>query len=164
MTPPICDRSWWGEFSLKTRMVALEIILVGQGNCPGWPGEFQRSWIEAIQNLPDVRLLFLLFLPTLPPKREYNAVSAVADEVWQYHTRGNLTIFDKDRDTAEEGWSLHTALVGGDLASPRTVAKIVFWPEGGVGSWSWTKLYKKIFLKRFFIIFIYIINLYKAWL
>ena len=34
-------------------------------------------------------------------KREYNAVSAVADEVWQYHTGGNLIIFDKDRDTME---------------------------------------------------------------
>ena len=34
-------------------------------------------------------------------KREYNAVSAVADKVWQYRTGGNLTIFDKDRDTME---------------------------------------------------------------
>jgi hypothetical protein len=39
------------------------------------------------------------------PKREYNAVSAIADEIWQYHTGGNLTIFDKDHDTAEEGRS-----------------------------------------------------------
>jgi len=30
-----------------------------------------------------------------------NAVSAVADEVWQNRTGGNLTIFDKDRDTME---------------------------------------------------------------
>ena len=36
-----------------------------------------------------------------PPKREYNAVSTIADEIWQYHTGGNLTIFDKDHDTAE---------------------------------------------------------------
>jgi hypothetical protein len=35
------------------------------------------------------------------PKREYNAVSAIADEIWQYRTGGDLTIFDKDRDTAE---------------------------------------------------------------
>ena len=107
-------------------------ILVALENYSGWPGEFQWSWIEVIQDFPDVRLLFLPFLPTLPPKREYNAVSAVADEVWQYHTGGNLTIFNKDRDTTEEGWSLHTALVGGDLASPRTVTKFFFLPGGGV--------------------------------
>ena len=59
------------------------------------------SRIEAIQNLPDVRFLFLPLLPTPTQKREYNAVSAVADEVWQYRTGGNLTIFDKDRDTME---------------------------------------------------------------
>jgi len=29
------------------------------------------------------------------------SVSAVADEVWQYRTGGNLTIFDKDRDIME---------------------------------------------------------------
>ena len=26
---------------------------------------------------------------------------AIADEIWQYHTGGNFTIFDKDHDTAE---------------------------------------------------------------
>ena len=26
---------------------------------------------------------------------------AIADEIWQYRTGGNLTIFDKDHDTAE---------------------------------------------------------------
>ena len=31
--------------------------------------------IEAIQNLPDLRFLFLPLLPTPAPKREYNAVS-----------------------------------------------------------------------------------------
>ena len=64
--------------------------------------------IEVTQNLPDVRFLNIrfLFLPLSPtplPKRGYNAVSVVADEVWQYRTGGNLTIFDKDHDTAEEG-------------------------------------------------------------
>ena len=38
-----------------------------------------------------------------PPKRKYNAISAIANEIWQYCTGGNLTIFNKDRDTAEEG-------------------------------------------------------------
>ena len=42
-------------------------------------------------------------LPTPPPKREYNAIPAVVDEVWQYRMGGNLMIFDKDHDTAEEG-------------------------------------------------------------
>ena len=37
------------------------------------------------------------------PKCKYNAVSAIADEIWQYRAGGNPTIFDKDHDTAEEG-------------------------------------------------------------
>ena len=42
----------------------------------------------------------------MPPlKREYNAVSAIVDEIWQYCTGGNLTIFNKDHDTVEEGRS-----------------------------------------------------------
>jgi hypothetical protein len=67
------------------------IILVGQENR-----------IEAIQNLPDVHFFFFPLLPTPLPKRGYDAVSAVADEVWQYHTGGNLTIFDKDNDTMKD--------------------------------------------------------------
>ena len=61
------------------------IILVGQGN-----------QIEATQNLPDVcfldtRSLFCLYLC----QRKYNAVSAIAGEIWQYRTGGNLTILTK---------------------------------------------------------------------
>ena len=41
--------------------------------------------------------------PLWPPKHEYNAVSLIADGIWQYRTGGNLTIFDKDHSTAEEG-------------------------------------------------------------
>ena len=37
--------------------------------------------------------------PLWPLKRECNAVSAIADEIWQYHTGGNLTISDKDDDS-----------------------------------------------------------------
>jgi hypothetical protein len=53
--------------------------------------------------IEDVRFLFSFLLTPLlwPPKREYNAVSAIADEIWKYRTGGNLTIFDKDHDTAE---------------------------------------------------------------
>ena len=44
-------------------------ILVAPENYSGRP----ENRIEAIQNLPDVRFLFLLLLLTPPPKREYNA-------------------------------------------------------------------------------------------
>ena len=40
-----------------------------------------------------------------PPQRNYNAASAIADEIWQYCMGGSLTVFDKDHDTAEEGRS-----------------------------------------------------------
>jgi len=53
--------------------------------------------------IEGVRFLFS-FLPTpplWPPKREYNAVSAIADGIWKYRTGGNLTIFDKYHDTTE---------------------------------------------------------------
>ena len=43
--------------------------------------------------------------PLWPPKRKYNAASAIANEIWQYHTGGSLMVFGKDHDTAEEGWS-----------------------------------------------------------
>ena len=62
--------------------------MVGQGN-----------------QIEDVRFLFSPFSPLAtpplwPPKREDNPVSAEVDEFWQYRTSGNLTIFDKDHDTA----------------------------------------------------------------
>jgi len=74
----------------RTVLVALRIALVGQEN-----------------QIKDVRFLFSpLTTPLLwPPKREDNAVSSIADEIWQYRTSGNLTIFNKDHDTAEEGQS-----------------------------------------------------------
>ena len=54
--------------------------------CPGelfWLDQGNSSGVELkIQNLPDVRLLFLPFLPMPLPKRKYNAVSAIADEIW----------------------------------------------------------------------------------
>ena len=47
-------------------------------------------------------------------KREYNTVYVIADEIWQYRTRENLTILDKDYDTAKEGVpaAKYTALQG----------------------------------------------------
>jgi hypothetical protein len=88
-----------------------------------------------------------------PPKREYNAVPAIADEIWQYRTGGNLTIFDKDHDTAEEGRSRtaevlaakHTAslqllyTVGGNQARLDARSEFEISLKGG-GSWSCTEL------------------------
>ena len=62
------------------------------------------AFVGQENQIEDVHLLFSPFLPrrpSWPPKREYNAVSAIADETWQYRTGGNLTIFDKDHDTAD---------------------------------------------------------------
>ena len=50
----------------------------------------------------NIRFLILSPLPMPLLKREYNAVSAIADEIWQYRMGGNLTIFDKDHDTVED--------------------------------------------------------------
>ena len=41
----------------------------------------QENQIEVTQNLPDVRILFPPLLPMPPPKRKYNAISAIADEI-----------------------------------------------------------------------------------
>jgi len=71
------------------------IVLVGQGNSRGVE-------LKQFRTLPDVHFLFLPLLPIPPPKHKYNAVSAVADEVWQYRMGGNLMIFNKNHDTAEE--------------------------------------------------------------
>jgi hypothetical protein len=53
-------------------------VLVGQG-----------SRIEVTQNLPDVRFLNIRFLflsfAYASAKREYNAVSVIVDEIWQYY-------------------------------------------------------------------------------
>jgi hypothetical protein len=82
----------------------------------------------------------------MPPlKREYNAVPAIADEICQYRTGGNLTIFDKDHDTAEEGRSRtaevlaakHTAslqllcTVGGNQARLDARSEFEISPKGG---------------------------------
>ena len=63
--------------------------------------------------------------PLWPPKREYNAVSAINNEIWQYRTGGNLTIFDKDHDAAEEG-RLQTEAFA-------TIATHSWWRPSGIG-------------------------------
>ena len=82
-----CSERLW--LHARTLLVALE-------NRVGWLGD----------QIKDVHFLFSLFLPTpplWPQKREYNAVSTIADEIWQHRTGRNLTMFDKDHDTTEEG-------------------------------------------------------------
>jgi hypothetical protein len=37
------------------------------------------------------------------PKREYSAVSAITDEIWQYRTGGNLTILTKVTTLQKQG-------------------------------------------------------------
>ena len=60
------------------------IILVALGNCPGWPGEFQGSRIEAIQNLPDVRFFFLSLLTYVSKTRIQRRLCREVDGIWQY--------------------------------------------------------------------------------
>ena len=62
-----------------------------------------------------------------PPKREYNAVSAITNKIWQYRTGGNLTIFNKDHDTTEEGQS-RTAKV---LAAKHTASLQLLYTVSG---------------------------------
>ena len=64
--------SEWLWLHAKTILVALE-------NYSGWLGEL--SWLaRGVElNLPDVRFPLL---PTPLPKREYNAISTIADEIW----------------------------------------------------------------------------------
>ena len=59
-------------------------FLVSLGNRLGWSGESISS--------EDIRFLFspLTAPPLWPPKLEHNAVSAIADEIWQYRMGGNL--------------------------------------------------------------------------
>jgi hypothetical protein len=92
----------------------LYAAIVANG-CGCTQGPFWLSWriapvgqeirIKAMKELPDVRFLFSPFLPTpplWPPKLEYNAVSAEKSMKFGNIVQGeNLTIFDKDRDTAK---------------------------------------------------------------
>ena len=80
--------------------------------------------------------------PLWPPKREYNAVPAIAGEIWQYRTGGKLTIFNKDHDTAEIAKVLaakHTAslqllcTVGGNQA--RLDARAEYFGALAKGGW-----------------------------
>ena len=105
-------------------MVAWRIILVALGNCPGWPGEFQGSRIETIQNLPNVRFFLLSLLTYVSKMRIQRYLCREVDGIWQYRIGGNLTIFDKDHDAAEEGQSQTEAFA--------TIAMYSWWQLGEI--------------------------------
>ena len=105
------------------------------------------AFVGQENQIEDVHLLFSPFLPrppSWPLKREYNSVSAIADETWQYRTGGNLTIFDKDHDAADMAKVLatkHTAslqllcTVGSSQATVDACAEFKIserLPKGGV--------------------------------
>ena len=73
------------------------------GDFSGWPGELSQlargSRIEAIQNLPDIRFLFLPLLAHVSTTQIQRSLCREVDEIWQYRTGGNLAIFDKYYDT-----------------------------------------------------------------
>ena len=52
------------------------------GDYPGWPGELNWSNSELAWHALSWHMLPLSLLPMPLPKREYNAVSANADEIW----------------------------------------------------------------------------------
>jgi len=68
-------------------------ILVAMENYSGWLGEL---------SFLNMRFLFLSFAYA-SAKREYNAVSAIADEIWQYCRGGNLTILTKITTLQKQG-------------------------------------------------------------
>ena len=113
----------------------------------GCPGEL--AWLAGgikLKTYVSSSPLFYLCL-CWPPKRKYNAASAIVNEIWQYRTGGSLTVFDKDHDTAEEGRSQVRQKQGScsqaygfatitmyswwRFGEPRTVAKSTFFLKGG---------------------------------
>ena len=116
----------------------------------------QENQIEATQNLPDVcfldiRSLFCLYLC----QRKYNAVSAIAGEIWQYRTGVNPTILTKittllrkvNCEQLQVLAAKHTAslqllsAVSGNQARSDTRSEFkILEPRQRGGSWSCTKL------------------------
>jgi len=80
--------------------------------CGYTQGPFWLPWRIALvgreNQIKDIR--FFLSPSTTPPvvaakTRVQRCLCREVDGIWQYRTGGNLTIFDKDHDTAEEGRS-----------------------------------------------------------
>ena len=102
--------------------------------------------------IEDVR--FFLSPLTTPPvvaakTRVQRCLCREVDGIWQYHTGGNLTIFDKDHDTAEEGRSQvrqkqSSCSQAYDFATAIWRACVpkrnILFFQGG-GSWSCNRLY-----------------------
>ena len=121
-----CSKRLW--LHARTFLVILEIHL-------GWPARIIKLKTHASSSPP------LTTPPLWPLKRECNPVSAIADEIWQYHTGGNLTISDKDDDSGSvNSFEVLTAKHGRSLRFLRTswwqsdeigcVAKSTFFPRG----------------------------------
>ena len=69
----------------------------------GCPGESRLGCLE--NQIEDVRFLFSpLTTPPLWPRIQ-RCLRREVDEIWEYRMGGNLTTFDKDHGTAEEGRS-----------------------------------------------------------
>jgi len=90
--------------------ISREIVANG---CGYTQGPFWLPWRIALvgqeNQIEDVR--FFLSPLTTPPvvaakTRVQRCLCREVDGIWQYRTGGNLTIFDKDSDTAEKGRSL----------------------------------------------------------
>ena len=90
---------------------AYPVSFVIEANGYGYAqGPFWLPWRFALvgqgNQIEDVRFFFSPFSPLAtpplwPPKREDNTcLYREADENWKYRMGGNLTIFDKDHDTA----------------------------------------------------------------
>ena len=113
----------------------LYVVIVANG-CGYTQGPFWLPWRIALvgqeNQIEDVRFLFspLATPPLWPPKREYNAVSAIDNEIWQYRTGGNLTIFDKDHGTAEEDRS---RIASGSCSQAYGFANYCWWQLSEIG-------------------------------
>jgi len=112
-TPPFGERC---EISNSLDCHQLYIVIVANGcgytQGPFWlPRRIALVGRIKLKTYEDVRRRTLPLLPTTPPSvvaaktRIQRCLCRKVDEIWQYRTGENLTIFNKDHDTAEEGRS-----------------------------------------------------------
>ena len=84
----------------RTGMATRKDLFGCPGDSPQLPWRF--ALVGQGNQVENVRFLFSPFSPlTMPPLwRIQHCLCREVDEIWQYRTGGNLTIFDKDHDTA----------------------------------------------------------------